>query len=108
MLEPRHELLGIGAHESVISVRSDGTVLIPFENYQLEGVPIRLEEGVELGTARKCDLTEQKTSDVQESSNVSEPEIYNRCAVVKALLNTPEHSEQLLKRIAHCKCSQIS
>ena len=100
LFEPKRELLGplgIDAYESVISLRSDGTVLIPLENYQ--GIPVKLEEGVELGTVRECDLTKHETSGVPGSCGTAEPEIASRCAAVKALPNTPERFEQLLKML---------
>ena len=47
--------LGVWTQESLISVQANGRALIPVHNFQ--GIPIRLEEGVQLGIASQCELS---------------------------------------------------
>ena len=46
---------GVWTQESLISVQTDGRALISVQNFQ--GVPIRLDKGVQLGTASQCELS---------------------------------------------------
>ena len=65
MFEPKHESLeplGLFTQESITKVHSGGSVLIPLQNFQ--GMPVRLEKGIELGVARPCDLPDQVNIDV--------------------------------------------
>ena len=46
LFEPPHEALeplGLGTQESLVTIHSDGMVLIPVQNFQ--GIPARLEKG---------------------------------------------------------------
>ena len=52
LFEHKHETLehlGFCTQESLVTVHSDGSVLIPLQNFQ--GMPAWLEEGSELGVA---------------------------------------------------------
>ncbi len=40
--------MGLGIHESLITVDDEGCVLVPVQNY--DGVSVHLEEGMEVGT----------------------------------------------------------
>ena len=51
--------MNLSNQESVVTVHSNGMVLIPLQNFQ--GMPVRLEKGVELGVVRECDLPDQGT-----------------------------------------------
>ena len=62
--QPRHkslEPLGLFTQESLIVVHADDSVLIPLQTFQ--GMPVRLEKGIELGVARVYDLPDQVTID---------------------------------------------
>ena len=78
-------------------MHSDGSVLIPLQNFQ--GVPVRLEKGAELGVARQCNLPDQVNIDVFQTVDSELPHDHSRCATVKALVNSPEHLEKLLKAL---------
>lgn len=78
-------------------MHSDGSVLIPLHNFQ--GMPVRLEKGVELGVARQCDLPDQVNVDVPQTVDSELPQEHSRCATVKALVNSSGRLEKPLKVI---------
>ena len=91
LFEPRHstlESLGLNTQESLLTVHSDGMVLIPVENFQ--GIPVILEKGAQLGVAKRYE-----PDVVVINENVLNE---GNCAAVTA---TPDNSsecyEQLLK-----------
>lgn len=101
MFEPKHEYLeplGLCTQESLITVHSDGSVLIPLQNFQ--GMSVRLEKETELGVARGCNLPDQVDIDVPQTIDSELPHGHRRCATVKALGNSPEHLKILLKVLA--------
>ena len=68
LFEPKHESLeplGLSTRESIVTVHPNGMVLITLQNFQ--GVPVRLEKGVELGVARQCNLPEQVSIDLPQT-----------------------------------------
>ena len=98
LFEPKHETLeplGLCTQESIVTVHPDGSVLIPLQNFQ--GVPVWLEEGSELGVARACDLPDQVSLDISQTVDSELPHDHSRCASVKALVNSPERLQRLLK-----------
>ena len=57
LFQPEHRTLqelGVWTQESLIRVQANGKALIPVQNFQ--GVPIKLNEGVQLGLASQCEL----------------------------------------------------
>ena len=102
LFEPKHEFLeslGVCTQESVVTVHPDGMVLIPMQNFQ--GVPVRLEGGVQLGVVRQCDLhvPDQVIIDVPETVDSELPPVDSRCASVIALVNNPDRLQQLLEAL---------
>ena len=100
LFEPKYESLeplGLCTQESILTVHSDGSVLIPLQNFQ--GMPVRLERGAELGVARQCNLPDQVNIDVPQTVDSELPHDHSRCATVKALVNSPERLEKLLKAL---------
>ena len=98
LFEPKHETLeplGLCTQESLVTVHPDGSVLIPLQNFQ--GMPVWLEEGSELGVARACDLPDQVSFDMSQTVDSELPHDHSRCASVKALVNSPERLQRLLK-----------
>ena len=98
LFEPKHETLeplGLCTQESIVTVHPDGSVLIPLQNFQ--GVPVWLEGGSELGVARACDLPDQVSLDISQTVDSELPHDHSRCASVKALVNSPERLQRLLK-----------
>ena len=92
LFEPKHESLepfGLSTQESIVTVHPDGMVLIPLQNFQ--GVPVRLEKGVEFGVARQCDLPDQVSIDLPQTVDSELPHVESRCATVQALVNSPEY-----------------
>ena len=91
LFEPRHntlESLGITTQESLLTVHSDGMVLIPVENFQ--GIPVMLEKDPQLGIAKRYepDAVVMNENALNEGS----------CTAVTATPNnSSEHYEQLLK-----------
>ena len=94
LFEPRHstlESLGLNTQESLLTVHSDGMVLIPIENFQ--GIPVILEKGAQLGVAKRYE-----PDVVVINENVLNE---GNCTAVTA---TPDNSrkcyEQLLKALS--------
>ena len=123
LFEPRHhalEPLGLGSHESLVTVLDDGCMLVPVHNYQ--GTSAFLEAGMEVGSARcmevgcalgGCDMSEVGGAlSVGEVSEVGrtlsaggvrevgyrEVEV-TQCAHVDAIVCSPERSRRLLESL---------
>ena len=112
LFEPRHnalEPLGIGSHESLVTVLDDGCMMVPIQNYQ--GTSAFLEAGMEVGCAVSVgDVSEVggavSVGDVNEVgctsgvSGMSEVDCRDvevtRCARVDAIVRTPERTKNLL------------
>ncbi len=68
LFEPKHEALepsGIGAHECLLSIQKDGTVMIPVDNFQ--GIQAKLDKGVEIGVVSVVRVDDKES----ECGNVS-------------------------------------
>ena len=94
LFEPKHSTLknlGLNTQESLLTVYSDGMVLIPIENFQ--GVPVTLEKGAQLGVAKSYEL----------EVVVMDENVLNKgnfTAVTATPCNCSEHYEQLSKALS--------
>ena len=88
LFEPKHSTfhdIGLNVQESLLTVNDDGMTLVPLENFQ--GVPVRLEEGVQLNVAKQYLCSREIELKSAEES---------QCAIVKSLANTPERCQRLI------------
>ena len=98
LFEPKHgalDPLGLTTQEALVSVLADGSVLIPIQNFQ--GVPVKLDEGLELGVARCCELPVELVAarDRVELADVDPKAVpVSTCAAVRTIDVTPERGEQ--------------
>lgn len=90
LFEPRHstlESLGLNTQESLLTLHSDGMVLIPVENFQ--GVSVVLEKGAQLGVAKRY---EPDVVAARESTLIE-----GECATVTA---SPDHNTERYEQLS--------
>ena len=98
LFEPEHEVLerlGVWTQESLIHVQPDGRALISVQNFQ--GMPIRLDEGMQLGVASQCEpsLLDEPEPQSEPVEGLGVP-VSGVCACVEALSDTAERYEKLM------------